>query len=82
MLFWKNVGDDKIVPLLADCFQKKPVLDGKTFDDVEQDLSRQTINIICLCLGSIEGKVGFQSQEDHQNLVPPSNTRPYFSSSC
>ena len=60
MLLGKNVGSEKSVPLLADCFQKQFVLEGKTLDDEKEDLSRQTIYVgslyvSCLCLRSCSG---------------------------
>ena len=65
VLLGKNVGNDKSVPLLTDCFHTKLVLDRKTFQDADEELRRQTMNIICFCLPSLEGKVRCGLKADH-----------------
>ena len=82
VLLGKNVGNDKSVPPLTDCFHNKLVLDRKTFHDADEELRRQTINIISFCLSYVEGNVGCGLKADHWKSAQPSNHSPSFSFSC
>ena len=68
VLFGKDVGGEKSVPLLAHCLQKKLVLEGKTLEDETNDIRRQTIHVTSFCLISCSGHLKWRLQNYEKKI--------------